>query len=107
MVRRCVAWEMWGRGGESFGGLRRYGGMAKAHLPKAQFSVHAKGADPRGARIIAEDSAAAAAAAFIEDIGFAPGADEHVVQVIVRNLAGGKEHCVRIDLDTGAAAPCP
>ncbi|MGZ6195666.1 MAG: DUF5961 family protein [Candidatus Binataceae bacterium] len=32
--------------------------------------------------------------------------DEHAVTVFVRDLAGGGEHCFRIDFDTGETKPC-
>jgi len=32
--------------------------------------------------------------------------DEHEISVIVREVGTGHEHCFRIDLDSGEAAPC-
>jgi len=50
-----------------------------------------------------EPSAEAAAAAFFE--GWAPPDDEELA-VIVREVDSGREHCFRIDDDTGRAQPC-
>jgi hypothetical protein len=75
-------------------------------MPKAandrQFSVHARHVDSHHARVVSEPSFEAAAVAYVED--FHPAGDE--VSVIVRDLHTGQEHCFRIDLDTGEAAPC-
>ena len=71
-----------------------------------RFSVHVRHEDSRRARIVEESSFAAAAVAYVED--FAPIVDhaENDISIMVRDLAGGREHCIRIDLHTGEAAPC-
>jgi len=51
-----------------------------------------------------EPSAEAAAAAFFE--GWISPDDEDAAAVIVRELDSGREHCFRIDFDTGRAKPC-
>lgn len=68
------------------------------------FAVHAT--RPHSpARVVSEASFEAAAAAFLED--YAPPADhEGDISLIVRDMESGGEHCFRIDLDTGDAAPC-
>ncbi len=54
----------------------------------------------------------AAAVGYLEDVSSVIGAEDDeteagaTVQVIVRDLEHGGEHCFRIDLDTGAAWPC-
>lgn len=70
-----------------------------------QFSVHAHGLDRHQARLLSEVSFEAAAVAYVED--FHPPVDQdNAVNVIVRAIDTGHEHCYRIDLDTGDAAPC-
>ncbi|MDP1601100.1 DUF5961 family protein [Phenylobacterium sp.] len=69
------------------------------------FRVHARHVDGHQARIIEEASFEAAAVAYVED--FHPPVDaDNEVSVIVRDLDDGREHCFRIDLDSGDAAPC-
>ena len=46
-----------------------------------------------------------AAVAFVEDWSPAVDADGEVAVFIV-DQASGEQHCVRIDVDTGEAAPC-
>jgi len=68
------------------------------------FAVHA--ATPRGpARIVSEAGFEAAAMAFVEDYAL-PADHEGDVVVIVREVETGREHCFRIDLASGQAAPC-
>jgi len=69
------------------------------------FSVHARHIDAHHARTVEESSFEAAAVAYVED--FHPTVtDDPEISVIVRDVASGHEHCFRIDLDTGDAAPC-
>jgi hypothetical protein len=68
------------------------------------FSVHARHLDSHHARTLSERSFEAAAVAYVEDL-HAIG-DEPEISVIVRDVASGHEHCFRIDLDSGDAAPC-
>ncbi len=65
------------------------------------FAVHQL--DQAPARLIDETSVEAAAVAYAEDM--AP-ADVHQLSVVVHEIDTGREHCFRVDLDTGAAAPC-
>ena len=69
-----------------------------------QFRVHARHIDIHHARTLSEPSFEAAAVAYVED--FHPVGDEAEISVIVRDIASGHEHCFRIDLETGEAAPC-
>lgn len=66
------------------------------------YSVHPRD-DRSPVRIIEEEGAEAAAAAFLED-WFPPEGDE--AAVIVRDLDTGREHCFRVDLHTGDTSPC-
>ena len=70
-----------------------------------RFSVHARHIDAHHARVLEETSFEAAAVAYVEDFG-PPASDDHAISVIVRDVGSGHEHCFRIDLDTGDAAPC-
>lgn len=52
-----------------------------------------------------EPSAEAAAVAFFE--GWAPAdEDDEDIAVIVREIDSGREHCFRIDTETGRTKPC-
>jgi len=68
-----------------------------------RFSVHARHVGAHHARVVVERTFEAAAVAYVEDL-HPPGEDE--ISVIVRDVDTGHEQCFRIDLDTGAAAPC-
>ena len=70
-----------------------------------RFSVHARHVDAHHARVLEERSFEAAAVAYVEDFS-PPVSDDHEISVIVRDLGSGHQHCFRIDLDTGDAAPC-
>ena len=70
-----------------------------------RFSVHARHIDAHHARMVEEPTFEAAAVAYVED--FHPTVtDEGDISIIVRDVASGHEHCFRIDLESGAAAPC-
>ncbi|HEY2051118.1 MAG TPA: DUF5961 family protein [Caulobacteraceae bacterium] len=69
------------------------------------FRVHSRHQTRAHARILAEVSFEAAAVAFVEH--FAPAPDEGTeIAIHVLELDTGVEHCFRIDLETGATAPC-
>ena len=69
-----------------------------------QFSVHARHVDSHHARLLEEKSFEAAAVAYVEDLhGIG---DAHDISIIVREVDTSHEHCFRIDLDRGEAAPC-
>ncbi len=70
-----------------------------------RFRVHARHFDSHHARVVVEASFEAAAVAYVEDLAPAGGADQEI-SVIVHNLDDGREHCFRIDLQTGEAAAC-
>ena len=77
-------------------------------MPKAatrQFRVHARHMDGHHSHVVEETSFEAAAVAYLEDFPREPD-EGHEVSVIVQDLASGHQHCFRIDLDTGEAAPC-
>ena len=79
--------------------------MTDSAEPHRRFSVHARHVDRHHARVVEERSFEAAAVAYMEDFPLA-AADEHEISLIVRDIGSGHEHCFRIDLDTGDAAPC-
>ena len=54
-------------------------------------------------RLFEETAAEAAAAAFLEDW---TGGEDRETAVIVRELDTGREHCFRVDLETGETEPC-
>jgi hypothetical protein len=69
-----------------------------------RFSVRARHVDAHHARVVEEPSFEAAAVAYVEDLH--PPGDAQEISVIVRDIDSGREHCFRIDLDSGDAAPC-
>lgn len=69
------------------------------------FRVHARHVDSHQGRIVQESSFEAAAVAYVEDF-HPPVDDDNEVSVIVRDLNDGREHCFRIDMDSGEAASC-
>ena len=70
-----------------------------------QFSVHARHVDRHHARIIEEASFEAAAVAYVEDF-HPPVTEDHEISLIVREVGTGREHCFRVDLESGDTAPC-
>jgi len=68
------------------------------------FSVQARHLDSHHARTVSERTFEAAAVAYVEDLHALGEEDE--ISVIVRDVASGHEHCFRIDVGTGDAAPC-
>ncbi|CAN5169983.1 hypothetical protein BH10PSE3_BH10PSE3_09200 [soil metagenome] len=68
-----------------------------------RFSVHARHEDRHRARVLTEPSFEAAAVAYVEGLH---GEAEPEISLIVRDLESGHEHCFRVDLETGEAAPC-
>jgi hypothetical protein len=69
-----------------------------------EFRVHARHVDSHHARTVFERSFEAAAVAYVED--FHPAGEDGEIRVIVSEIATGHEHCFRIDLESGEAAPC-
>jgi hypothetical protein len=69
------------------------------------YSVRARYDGRRAPQVIEEASFEAAAVAFAEDWPH-PEAGEASVAVLVQDLGSGREHCYRIDFDTGEAQPC-
>jgi len=79
--------------------------MASAAAPIHRFSVHARHLGAHHARLLDEVSFEAAAVAYVEDL-HGTAEEGQAISVIVRELDTGHEHCFRIDLDSGDAAPC-
>jgi len=69
-----------------------------------RFTVHARHVDAHHARTLEEPSFEAAAIAYVEDLHDL-GAEAEL-SVIVREVDTGREHCFRVDLESGQAAPC-
>ena len=78
--------------------------MTQVARETRKFSVHARTVDTHHARVLEEASFEAAAVAYVEDFAHIGG--DHEIAVIVRDLDSGHEHCFRIDLESGEAAPC-
>jgi hypothetical protein len=78
--------------------------MTEVAADTRPFRVHARHVDSQ-ARIVREASFEAAAVAYVEDF-HPPVDDDDEVSVIVQDMDDGREHCFRIDLDSGEAAPC-
>jgi hypothetical protein len=79
--------------------------MSQAAPSHRRFSVHARHVDRHHARIVEEASFEAAAVAYVEDF-HPPVDDDNEISVIVRDLDDGREHCFRIDLESGETEPC-
>ena len=79
--------------------------MPQAAESPRRFSVHPRAVDRHHARIVEETSFEAAAVAYVEDV-HPPVDAANEVSVIVRDLDDGREHCFRIDLDTGETVSC-
>lgn len=69
------------------------------------FRVHARDVDHHHAHTVRETSFEAAAVAYLEDFPDAP-IDDHAVSVIVQEVDSGRQHCFRVDLETGETTPC-
>lgn len=80
--------------------------MPQAASVARRFSVRARHVDSHHARVVEEASFEAAAVAYVEDFSLVAEDEGPEISVIVRDLASGHEHCFRIDLETGEAAPC-
>ncbi len=79
--------------------------MTKVTPETRAFSVHARHLDAHHARTVQEASFEAAAVAYVEDF-HPPITEDHEISVIVREVVTGREHCFRLDLDSGKAQPC-
>jgi hypothetical protein len=69
------------------------------------FRVRARHEDEHHGRVVIEDTFEAAAIAYVEHLPHASG-DPSQISVVVQDLQSGHEHCFRIALDGGDAAPC-
>lgn len=79
--------------------------MPQVDRETRQFRVHARHVDGHHARLLEEASFEAAAVAYVEDF-HPPVGEDNEISVIVREVGTGHEHCFRIDLESGDAAPC-
>ncbi|MDB5393673.1 MAG: hypothetical protein JWM91_1179 [Rhodospirillales bacterium] len=79
--------------------------MEEAALTIRQFRVCARHIDSHHARLVREATHEAAAVAYLEDLIVLPG-DDSEVSIIVRDLESGREHCFRVDLNTGETSSC-
>jgi hypothetical protein len=70
-----------------------------------EFRVHVRHIARHHAQVVRETSFEAAAVAYIEVFHHAEN-DDHELSVLVHDIGTGHEHCFRMDLDTGEAAPC-
>jgi hypothetical protein len=70
-----------------------------------RFRVHPRHLPGSHAHVLTELSFEAATVAFVEDFAPAPDAGAEIA-IHVLDLDTGVEHCFRIDLETGATAPC-
>jgi len=69
-----------------------------------EFNVLARHLDRRHGRMVTEPSFEAAAVAYVEDLQTL--GDEAQIQVIVREMATGHEHCFLVDLLADEDTPC-
>ena len=81
--------------------------MTKIAEEARRFRVHARHVDSHHARIVEEESFEAAAIAYLEDFDLsAPISDDQDISIIVQDLGTGREHCFKLDLDSGETVPC-
>lgn len=78
--------------------------MSDASLSR-RFMVHAAHEGPHHSHRVEEASFEAAAVAFVERWSPAVDADGEV-SVVVVDQESGRQHCFRIDADTGETGPC-
>jgi hypothetical protein len=78
--------------------------MSDASLPR-RFIVHAAHEGAHHGHRVEEASFEAAAVAFVERWSPALDADGEV-SVVVVDQESGRQHCFRIDADTGESGPC-
>jgi hypothetical protein len=69
-----------------------------------RFVVHAHHVGAHHARLLEARSFEAAAVTYVEDLHVL--GDDQEIRVIVREVDTHQEHCFRIDLERGEAAPC-
>jgi len=55
--------------------------------------------------VLIEPTFEAAAIAYVENMHVSPGEGDEI-SIIVRDLDSGREHCFRLDLETGETRPC-
>ncbi len=79
--------------------------MADITSDNRRFRVHARHIDGHHGRVLAEPTFEAAAIAYVEDMHVSPGEGDEI-SIIVRDLDSGREHCFRLDLETGQTRPC-
>ena len=79
--------------------------MSQTDPAARAFSVRARHLDGHDGHLVTEISFEAAAVASLESLAL-PSGGEADVSVIVRDLESGREHCFRLDLETGETAPC-
>ena len=81
--------------------------MTQAVESTRRFRVYARHVDGHHARVLVETSFEAAAVAYLEDFDLeAPINDDPDISVIVHDMETGREHCFKVDLDSGLASPC-
>ena len=70
-----------------------------------RYRVHPRDLEGAAVRVLEETSFEAAAVAYAEDFGYVTD-EANELKIVVRDLDNGHEHCFRIDLESGDAAPC-
>ncbi len=79
--------------------------MTPAPAESRTFRAHARHVDAHHARTVEEPSFEAAAVAYVEDLHDLPG-EAGEIRVIVVEVESGRQHCFRIDLESGETSPC-
>ena len=69
------------------------------------FRVHARHIERHHARVIHEPTFEAAAVAYVEDFAGAP-AEGDEISIVVHDIESGREHCFRVNLETGQTKAC-
>ena len=79
--------------------------MTNLPNPAWRYSVRVRHAEPHHGRVVVEASFESAALAYVEDFPLAPDQGPEI-SLVVRDIESGREHCFRIDLETGETTPC-
>jgi hypothetical protein len=82
--------------------------MPQATDNTRRYSVHGRHVDKHHARVVEEDSFEAAAVAYVEHFSPVVSAedDPSEINLIVRDLGSGHEHCFTVHLDSGETTSC-
>ncbi len=81
--------------------------MSHSAATTHRYEVHARDVGRHHARLFEEASFEAAAVAYLESCDLpAAASGDHEISIMVRDVETGRDHCFRVNLDSGATSPC-